>query len=299
MFRRLRRTVHSDGRTSLDDLCDRIFHRSTPEQQSEFLFAIGKLDDSEDKNSDERRREFVEAAAKFLTPEELADLNVSSVRADTACKECGSTRFASDKGATICESCGSTQQVVSHNAKDLSYKDSVPMIHTYPYRRSNHFQEWLTQFQGRESTIIPTEIFDAIAGELRKRRLPKENLTEAGLKSVLKALRLNKYYEHIPYLLHAITGKKPITLSNDVEEQLKQMFQSIQVPFALAVKRVAPQRRNFLSYSYVLRKFSELLELDDIATKFPLLKSREKLHVQDVIWKDICKQLNWRYIPSM
>ena len=32
---------------------------------------------------------------------------------------------------------------------------------------------------------------------------------------------------------------------------------------------------------------------------FPLLKSREKLQQQDFIWKKICNDLEWEYIPSI
>jgi len=58
-------------------------------------------------------------------------------------------------------------------------------------------------------------------------------------------------------------------------------------------------RKNFLSYSYVLHKFCQLLELDHLLKHFPLLKSREKLHQQDKIWKLICRDLQWEYIPSI
>ena len=57
--------------------------------------------------------------------------------------------------------------------------------------------------------------------------------------------------------------------------------------------------KNFLSYSYVLHKFCELLEFDNLLEYFPLLKSREKLHQQDLIWEKICKDLNWEFIPSL
>jgi hypothetical protein len=29
------------------------------------------------------------------------------------------------------------------------------------------------------------------------------------------------------------------------------------------------------------------------------LKSREKLHLQDQIWKKICEELNWQFIESI
>ena len=74
------------------------------------------------------------------------------------------------------------------------------------------------------------------------------------------------------------------------------MFKDIQNPF---MKHCPVYRKNFLSYSYVLHKFCQLLELDDFLKYFPLLKSREKLQQQDKIWKNICLELDWQYIPSI
>ena len=67
-----------------------------------------------------------------------------------------------------------------------------------------------------------------------------------------------------------------------LEERLRHMFCQIQVPF---LKHAPPERKNFLSYAYVLHKFMQLLEKDEYLPSFPLLKSREKLHNQDVVWR--------------
>ena len=74
------------------------------------------------------------------------------------------------------------------------------------------------------------------------------------------------------------------------------MFKEIQIPF---MNNCPDDTKNFLSYSYVLHKFCQLLELDDLLSHFPLLKSREKLQQQDKIWENICKDLKWQYIPSV
>ena len=71
------------------------------------------------------------------------------------------------------------------------------------------------------------------------------------------------------------------------------MFKEIQTPF---MTHCPIERKNFLSYSYVLHKFCELLELDDLLVYFPLLKSREKLFEQERIWKNICDDLGWKFI---
>ena len=80
------------------------------------------------------------------------------------------------------------------------------------------------------------------------------------------------------------------------EEQLRTLFKEIQIPFS---NNCPPNRKNFLSYSYVLHKFCELLEYDYLLPYFPLLKSREKLLQQDQIWKLICADLNWQFIESI
>lgn len=52
-------------------------------------------------------------------------------------------------------------------------------------------------------------------------------------------------------------------------------------------------------HRYTLYKFCELLGEDDYLQYFPLLKSNEKLYAQDQIWKKICKDLRWEFIPSV
>ena len=85
-------------------------------------------------------------------------------------------------------------------------------------------------------------------------------------------------------------------MNRQQEEQLRMMFKEIQLPF---MNNCPETRSNFLSYSYVLHKFCQLLELDHLLDNFPLLKSREKLQQQDKIWKDMCSELSWQYIPSI
>jgi hypothetical protein len=85
-------------------------------------------------------------------------------------------------------------------------------------------------------------------------------------------------------------------LPPDLEEKLRSMFKQIQTPF---LKWAPPNRKNFLSYSFVLHKFIQLLEKDEYLHCFLLLKSREKLWQQDRIWEKICAELGWQFIPSL
>ena len=70
-----------------------------------------------------------------------------------------------------------------------------------------------------------------------------------------------------------MTGFIPPSIDTNIEELLRSMFREIQPAFS---KHCPKDRKNFLSYSYVLYKFCELLELDDLLPNFNLLKSLSK-----------------------
>jgi hypothetical protein len=141
------------------------------------------------------------------------------------------------------------------------------------------------------------EIYKAIFEEINKNmNLDIQKIKPKQMKSILKKLGFNKYYEHIPHIINVMSGKKAPSLSRREEEQLRTLFKEIQIPFS---NNCPPNRKNFLSYSYVLHKFCELLEYDYLLPYFPLLKSREKLLQQDQIWKLICADLNWQFIESI
>ena len=53
-----------------------------------------------------------------------------------------------------------------------------------------------------------------------------------------------------------------------------------------------------LNYYYVLYKLCELLREDEYLPYFYMLKDPEKRNEQDEIWKEICKDLYWEFIPT-
>ena len=198
----------------------------------------------------------------------------------------------------VCDGCGLI--VARAISEELTYKEeqeTSEKIVNYSYKRENHFNEWLSQFQAQETTTIPPEVMEQLRSELKKMKVKKvEDITHAKVRGLLKKLRLNKYYEHVPYIANILSGIKPPNMPQELEEYLRIMFKDIQKPFD---DNCPMERKNFLSYSYVLYKFCELLSEDEYLQYFPLLKSKEKLYQQDVIWKKICKDLKWEFIPTI
>ena len=152
-------------------------------------------------------------------------------------------------------------------------------------KRINHFKEWISQLQAKESTVPSQEVIDALLLELRKDRITDINkVTPIRIKGYLKKLRMNKQYEHIPALINRLCGLPPPVISRELENKLISMFEEIQKPFE---KYRPKNRKNFLSYSYTLHKMCQLLGEDHLLNRFTLLKSREKLYLHDTVWKGI------------
>ncbi len=214
------------------------------------------------------------------------------------CINCGNNNltYKSLESEVFCNKCGYTEKVLFENDK-TSYKETPKEISYFAYKRINHFNEWIIQFQGKETTEIPSKIYTDIIEEIKKNiHIDIKNITNRQVREILKKLKYNKYYENIPNIINIITNRKAPIITREYEEKLRSMFKEIQVPF---INNCPENRKNFLSYSYVLHKFCELLELDHLLQYFPLLKSREKLQQQDFIWKKICNDLEWEYIPSI
>jgi len=214
------------------------------------------------------------------------------------CSHCGSTNITvlMNDGYTFCNVCHTMAYMIVDHDKP-SYKDPPKEITYFSYKRINHLNEWLNQIQGKETTEIPEEIYDKILLEIKKQRITNmAELTYDKVKQILKQLKVHKYYEHIPHIIHRLNGLPMPNFSQELEEKLRTMFKQIQTPF---LKHSPPKRKNFLSYSYVLHKFLQLLEKDDYLVFFQLLKSRDKLALQDKIWQKICEEVQWQFIPSL
>ena len=204
--------------------------------------------------------------------------------------------FSANEAVFTCVTCG-YQDFVLIDSDKPSYKDPPREVSYYAYKRINHFNEWLAQFQAKETTEIPQEVYDAILVELKKERIMDfRTLKASKVKEILKKLKFNKYYEHIPHIINRLNGQTAPVMSREIEEKLRYMFKEIQPSFQ---EHCPKGRSNFLSYSYVLYKFCELLELDEYLPCFPLLKNRDKLYVQDKIWQKICSDLSWEFIKSI
>jgi hypothetical protein len=205
--------------------------------------------------------------------------------------------FFQNEAMLSCPGCGYEEFILVDSEKP-SYKDPPREITYFAYKKSNHFNEWLAQFQAKESTDIPQDVIEAVLSELRKERIrdPKRVKKEK-IREILQKLKMSKMYDHVQQIKNRIQQQMTsLTLSKEVEEKLQHMFKEIQPAF---IKYCPKGRSNFLSYPYVLYKMCQLLEMDEFLPCFQLLKSREKLYQQDQVWQQICRELGWQFIRSI
>lgn len=324
---RITKKCHSDPRVTIDTIHINIIGDLNEEEKTEYYLENGLLLDQYYSKSSENKtvktNDITSVLSYFQKNDEVekGDENVSDKLTDNSiidyymsniddtcvlnneifmndkCKLCNNNMsFGLIDSELVCEKCGYSEDIII-NSEKTSYKDPPREVSYFAYKRINHFNEWLAQFQAKESTEISEGIYKNIFDEIQKNvNLDIQKIKPKQMKNILKKLGYNKYYEHIPHIINVMSGKKAPSLSRKEEEQLRTLFKEIQIPFS---NNCPENRKNFLSYSYVLHKFCELLEYDYLLPYFPLLKSREKLLQQDKIWKLICNDLNWQFIESI
>jgi hypothetical protein len=243
------------------------------------------------------QRENNNIVQKYLINIDDTFLDVNTFISQTdICQTChkGELIPLEDEGIMVCNTCSRTIPYLIENEKP-SYKEPPKEVCFYAYKRINHFKEILAQFQGKETTQIPIDVIENIKLQIKKERIELSQITNSKTKEILKKLGYNKYYEHIPFIKDKL-GIKPPIMSPELEETLCNLFIELQSPYS---KFCPDDRVNFLNYYYTAYKLCELLGEEKYLPLFPLLKDREKRIEQDDIWKKICEELDWEFIPTI
>lgn len=263
---------------------------------------------------EEKKRELI---SQYYFNLGISDIYYKFKESTLDCQSCDSLDSMTEgTSSMVCTNCG----LVTNNTiivGDLSYKemqenytsDSVD-YKKIEYKRVDYFKQWLNQLQAREDTKIPQELIDILILELKKEKIANINkLNPTTMKRLLKKTGYSNYYEHIPTIIYIINKLPPLKIPITIENKLINMFEEIQLPWEL---HKPPNRKNFFSYPYILYKFCQILDLKEYLQYFPLLKSRDKLYKQDIIWQKIVNHIrdnsttninltniNWRFISSV
>ncbi len=227
------------------------------------------------------------------------------------CSHCGGYMISIPAEASLsCEECGTsvTYQDESINTASFEQIKHVVFKSQFTYERISHFKEEIDQCQGLESTIIPQSVLDTVLVQCMKdKRDSMRNFKKQDMREILKRCSLSVYYKNSVLIIHQLGGNTGLNLSGHTE-LLYIMFAKIQAPFekyqhlldACRI-RIKSKRRNFLNRNFTLRKCLELLDFPDskLEDLFPYLKNKTTLMIYDQVWKLICGDVGWKYIPSI
>ena len=221
------------------------------------------------------------------------------------CIECKAKQsfIDSKKDASfVCTECGCMDRYGSVDGPEgLPYAERVRMPSPpYTYKPIIHFVDLLNQKGGDSRQKIPGEIYLELRVWFKSMRIKQSSVSPMKVRAVLRKMGKSKYYEDVyaickhlnpTYVLVNIPHRRKVILRN--------MFCQVYALFRVTVDKIAPKRKNFLSYPYVAFKFCEYLGWYEYFHMFPLLKSREKLRMQDKILRAIFSVLGWAWTATV
>ena len=274
------------------------------EKEKELMMAENKDIEQDLYDLNLRKNVIIDDYMRAVDPNYVYIRNIDCKLTDIYCEDCNNYLNILD-GYAVCDECGMSVSAIQQ-AEQLSYKEIQEMDYRpqFTYQKETHLDDWLRRFQAKEHKEIPQDILDKVILEAHKQRIKDlSTLTELQVKKFLKKLELNDYYDNVISIINRINKRPPFVLTAEVEAKIKEMFQQIQAPFE---KYKDPNRKNMLSYSYLLHHFFLILGLPQFSKYFFLLKSPEKLRQQDQTFKKIVEELAktdpktpWKFYPSL
>ena len=232
---------------------------------------------------------------------------------------CGNkTEFIKDEDRAVCAICSTEQSLIS-NISSFSDVGRVNMASKYTYNRKVHFRDCIIQYQGKQKTHIPDEIYTIVETKLIERSLisadcsiPRkirfERVTRMNVLEILKELEskdVKKFYDDIVLIHHTLTNQ-PCDNIEYLEDSLLEDFDKLTETYDSKYSELeadsstkTPKRKNFINAQFVLyqllRKHGHKCNEMDFLT----LKTSERKRFHHTICKELFAILGWKYSYSI
>jgi len=229
---------------------------------------------------------------------------------------CGNkSEFIKDEDRAVCAICSTEQSLIS-NTSSFSDVGRVNMASKYTYNRKVHFRDCIIQYQGKQKTHIPEEIYTILEMKLIEQKIIDnsildrnkryEKVTRAMLLDILKELEskdIKKFYDDIVLIHHTLTGQ-PCDNIEYLEDSLLDDFDKLTETYDNLYtnqdgEKKASKRKNFINAQFVLyqllRKHGHPCNEMDFLT----LKTSERKRFHHTICKELFSILGWKYSYSI
>jgi ribosomal protein S27E len=206
------------------------------------------------------------------------------------CEYCGSNNlvYINSEAAIVCTDCatdqkhgGNSSEVLRANSRytGTNYIDSP-----HYYERKSHFIHIINELTGRCRTHIPKQVFDVVL---------EGELTLQGARASLRKAKLSSYICSVPRILEELSPHNCVSITYNEREALLADFKHVSWTWELIKAKVAPKRKSFLTYTFVIRKLCKRHKLDFLCRDLKRVKSVQTNALLEKYWKAVEKQLEW------
>jgi hypothetical protein len=152
--------------------------------------------------------------------------------------------------------------------------------------------------EGTEKTTVPEAVITALLEQFKAIGInpvaQPEQVTYLLVRQLLQKIHYSHMFENATQIIR-IVAKKPIpTLTRRQKSTLTQCFKEVQGPF----EKYKDRRKNFISYSYIMYKFCEMLGYTYWLDYLKLFETDIHLVRADQVWKKICAECGYEYVET-
>ena len=242
-------------------------------------------------------------------PKIVLNEEISKYTPDDYCPKCkhGDNVIRDNKhGTLVCECCGDvlvTNNITENDEEFQKYSDDKQYTYmkeydpnnSNVYEREGHFSNHALRDQALEPLHVEDEfMFDKLRDHIIKKHGVIDNhIHDHDIRSALKDLGYNEYYQHIPKIREILLGERPIKYT---EEQITNLLND-QSQLCETWEKIKPRHRsNLFSYRvqmYFLKRKNGI-QCSRSAISH-LLKDPYKTNEIYRLWREICDANNWKY----
>jgi len=249
-------------------------------------------------------RQYLDIASTYVD----IDIDPCSLEPGTiVCKNCSNKKDFEiiDYNIYTCMKCYTQQTIIKHVS---SYNDieRVNISSKYMYDRKVHFRDCIKQYQGKQNSTIPQNVYDGLRKQFilhhllngnpstTPRKLLFSRVTKNHILLFLKELGYSTHYENVNLIHYTFTGIKPDDISH-LEEQLLDDFDSLTELYDKKFKNI--NRKNFINTQYVLYQLLQRHKHRCKKEEFIILKTIDRKFFHDDVCKVLFEELGWNHLP--
>lgn len=200
------------------------------------------------------------------------------------CHRCGKYRVIDNDMYCSCPQCGETHIVKFYVASSFADGSEFVRKKHYFYDRRTYFDSLLLNLQSHECTEKLLELEPDVTEKIKIAMGTSRDTTT--LKDILKGYKMKQYYKHVyAMLLFLYDTIKPNVLTLSEVSKLRVHFDCVNREYI----KMFPNKKNFMSYNFVLKKLLVVIARVDLAGMIPQPKSDIRKETNEKLWNKIYK----------